>query len=310
MAGICGTDLHVYNWDKWSSERVNPPVILGHEFVGEIVELGDNVSNLKKGQRVSAEVHISCGICRYCMSGKKHICKTQKIIGIDVNGCFADYLCVPIINVWPIHENIPDKYAAVFDPLGNAMHTVMAQPVAMKKVFITGAGAIGLFATLIAKVCGASKVIVSDPCNFKREIAEKIGADIVLNPDKENIKERVLEATNGWGPDVFLEMSGNPSALHTGLDLLSNGGQVSLLGIPAKEISLNLAETVIFKGTTIRGIAGRQVFENWYQCEDFLIKFGKLIEPILTHYLELEDIGTGFELMEEGKAAKVLIKIN
>lgn len=310
MVGICGTDLHIHRWDKWSQDRIVPPIIMGHEFVGEIEKVGRDVNHLKKGQRVSAEGHINCGYCRYCRTGQEHICKDVKIIGVDIDGCFAEYLCMPANNVWPVNKDIIDKYAAVFDPIGNAMHVVMAQPIAMKTVLITGAGSIGLFATLIAKTNGAEKVIVVEPCSFKRKIAKKIGADLVLDSNDENIKRKIIDNTNSFGPDVLLEMSGNPDALRLGLDVLSNGGSVSLLGIPSEEVTLNIAEQIIFKGITIHGITGRKMFETWYQCESFLLRKGKLIEPILTHCLDMKNIEEGFTLMENNQAAKVLIQIN
>ena len=309
-AGICGTDLHIYKWDEWSQNRINPPLTIGHEFVGEICELGSGVNGLKAGQRVSAEGHITCKRCRYCKNGQGHICQDVKIIGVDRDGCFAEYICMPQDNVWPVHENIPDRYAAVYDPLGNAMHTVMAQPVSMKTVLITGAGSIGLFAVPIARENGASKIIVIEPSDLKREIALKVGADDVLDPADCDIGEKVLGMTDGSGPDVLLEMSGNIGSIRLGLDLLSNGGTVSMLGIPPKEIPINLAEQIIFKGITIHGITGRKMYETWYQCESFLRRRGKVIDPIITHMVALEDIESGFLLMEQNQAVKVLVEIN
>ncbi len=310
MAGICGTDLHIYRWDRWSQDRIVPPVIIGHEFVGEIEEIGRDVSYLQKGQRVSAEGHITCGRCCYCQTGQGHICKEVKIIGVDTDGCFADYLCIPAKNIWPINKNIINKYAAVFDPIGNAMHVVTAQQVAMKTVLITGAGSIGLFAILIAKANGAKKVIVLEPSSFKREIAEKVGADYVFDSNDGDIKRKIIDNTDGLGPDILLEMSGSPAALNLGLDVLGNGGIASLLGIPSKEVILDIAKQIIFKGITIHGITGRKIFETWYQCENFLLKNGKLIEPILTHCIDMKDIEEGFSLMENDQAAKVLIQVN
>jgi len=309
-AGICGTDLHIYNWDKWAKNRIIPPVIMGHEFVGMIEELGSNVTYLKNGQRVSAEGHIACGNCKYCKNGQEHICKTVNIIGVDIDGCFADYLCIPANNIWPINKDIPDKYAAVFDPLGNAMHAIMVQPISMKNILITGAGSIGLFAILIAKANGAEKIIVLEPCSFKRDIAEEIGADFVYDPADKNIRKKIIKKTEGYGPDVLIEMSGSADALHLGLDVIGNGGSVSLLGIPTKKVPLDIANKIIFKGITIKGITGRKVFETWYQCEKFLLKNGKLIEPVITHYFDMEEIEKGFYLMENNKAAKVLLNIN
>jgi len=262
------------------------------------------------GQRVSAEGHITCGYCKYCRNGQGHICKDVEIIGVDRNGCFAEFVCIPAENVWSVHPDIPDYYGALFDPLGNAMHTVMAQPVSMKNVLITGAGSIGLFAIPIAKESGAENVIVIEPNPFKREIALKVGADYVLDFEDVDIRRKVLDFTDGLGPDVLLEMSGNSQSLRLGLELLSNGGSVSLLGIPSREVSINLAEQVIFKGITIHGITGRKMFETWYQCESFLLKSGKVIDPIITHVLDFEDIEKGFIDMEANRAIKVLLKVS
>lgn len=309
-AGICGTDLHIYKWDEWSQKRIKPPLIVGHEFVGEVYELGSEVDGLKVGQRVSAEGHITCGRCRYCRNGQGHICHNVRIVGVDRDGCFAEFIRVPYINVWPVHDDIPNKYAAVFDPLGNAMHTVMAQPISMKTVLITGAGSIGLFAIPIAKQNGASKVVVIEPSPLKKEIALRVGADVVLDPGEDDIREKIMDCTMGQGPDVLLEMSGNMGAIKLGLDVICNGGAVSMLGIPSGDIPLNLAEEVIFKGITIHGITGRKMYETWYQCESFLLKYGKCIEPIITHQLSIDRIEEGLLLMEKNQAVKVLIDIN
>ena len=310
IVGICGTDLHIFRWDPWAEGRLKPPLIIGHEFIGTVYKVGKNVKHLRIGQRVSAEGHITCGHCRYCRNGQGHICKDVKILGVDRNGCFAEFVCVPANNVWPVHPDIPDFYGALFDPLGNAMHTVMAQPVNMKNVLITGAGSIGLFAIPIAKESGARKVIVVEPNPFKREVALKVGADHVLDFYDVDVKEKIMEYTDGMGPDVFLEMSGNSQSLRLGLELLSNGGEVSLLGIPSREVELDLAKQVIFKGATLRGITGRRMFETWYQCESFLLKNGKVIDPIITHVLDFEDAERGFLEMEANRAIKVLLKVS
>jgi len=310
MVGICGTDLHIFQWDQWSNARIKPPVIIGHEFVGEIYELGSNVKHLYKGQRVSAEGHITCGHCRFCRNGLGHICQDTKIIGVDRDGCFAEFVCVPAGNVWPVHPDIPDRYAALFDPLGNAMHTVMAQPVSMKNVLVTGAGSIGLFAIPIAKANGAEKVIVVEPNPMKQRLAREAGADYILHPGDANIEDLILKYTDGYGPDVLLEMSGNKQSLRMGLNVLSNGGSVSLLGIPSEAISMDLAEDVIFKGVTIHGITGRRMYETWFQCESFLLKHGSCIEPVITHVMDLDDVEQGFLKMEQGEAAKILLKVS
>jgi len=308
-AGICGTDLHTYKWDEWSQRRIKLPLIMGHEFMGEVCQSGENAGSFRLGQRVSAEGHITCGLCRCCKNGQAHICTDVKIIGVDMDGSFAEYVCVPEKNVWPVHDRIPDRYAALFDPIGNAMHAVMKNPVSMKTVLITGAGPIGLFAISIAKENGASKIIVIEPNPFKKVIALKSGADAVFSPDEDYLMNKILEVTGIDGPDVFLEMSGYLSSIRLGMDILCNGGTAILLGIPSREIPLNIAEEIVFKGITIHGITGRRMYETWYQSERFLLKAGKAVEPIITHTVNIDNIEEGFLLMEKGDAAKVLIEI-
>ncbi|MCL1872936.1 MAG: L-threonine 3-dehydrogenase [Clostridiales bacterium] len=310
-AGICGTDLHIFKWDAWSQNRIKPPLVMGHEFVGEIVGIGKAVQGLSLGQRVSAEGHITCGHCRFCRTAQGHICQTVKIIGVDCAGCFAEYIAMPAVNVWPVPDNIADKYAATFDPLGNAMHTAMAQPIAMKNVLISGAGSIGLFAVPIAKAAGAARVIVSEPDPFKREMAARVGADLVIDPIAAGtkFKEQICDFVGNYGCDVLLEMSGNSAALCQGLDALALGGVASLLGIYPGEVCTPLSELVVFKCLTLIGINGRRMFETWYQSENFLATSAAMIDPIITHQLPLEEIENGMLMMEQGKAIKVLLDL-
>ncbi|MFO7636178.1 MAG: L-threonine 3-dehydrogenase [Clostridia bacterium] len=308
-AGICGTDYHIYKWDKWSEGRINPPVVLGHEFAGIVEHTGENVKNVRKGQRVSAEGHIVCGHCRPCLSGLAHICDNVRIIGVDRDGCFAEYLSMPAYNVWPLGDHISDRHGAIMDPLGNAMHTVMAQPVENRKVLITGAGSIGLFAVSIAKVMKASRVVVSEPNRMKRELALRIGADKAVDPMEAGAEQEILRTFDGEGPDVVLEMSGAKSAIRTGFNLIAKGGDLALLGIPAGEISMDFNNHIIFKGVTIRGISGRRMFETWHQCDDFLRHHAKDIDPVITHEMGLEDVTRGLEMMEKNLAVKVLLEL-
>ena len=215
--GICGTDVHIYDWDKWSSGRVKPPTVVGHEFVGVIEEVGADVHHVKPGQRVSAEGHITCGVCQFCRTGDGHICRDVQIIGIDRNGCFADFMTMPAGNLWPVPDTIPDKFAALYDPLGNAMHTVMAQPVAGRSVLIMGAGAIGLMAVAIARSAGAAQIFAVDPNPKKRELGKIVGADACLNPASDDVLKIVRDATGGLGTDVVLEMSGHPAGIQQAL---------------------------------------------------------------------------------------------
>lgn len=307
--GICGTDLHIYQWDDWSRKRIHPPVTYGHEFVGLIESVGAGVERFHPGQRVSAEGHITCGICRSCRNGQAHLCRDVRIIGVDRDGCFAEFLVMPAGNLWPVHASIPDRHAALFDPLGNAMHTVMSQPVNMKKVLVTGAGAIGLFAVPIAWENGAESIVVVEPSPMKREIALRMGAQAAFDPADPEIAQRILDATSGFGPDVLLEMSGSSSALRLGLGVLANGGHASLLGIPHGETTLDLSNEVIFKGITIHGVTGRRMYETWYQTEDFLLRHGGSIEPAISFSLPLEQVEEGFAGMENGTAVKVLLEL-
>jgi len=308
-AGICGTDFHIYKWDTWSQNRIHPPITMGHEFAGVIKEVGRNVTKYKIGDRVSAEGHIVCYTCKSCLSGNYHICDNVQIIGVDRDGCFAEYLKMPEKNIWPLGEHIPDKYGAIMDPLGNAMHTVMAQPIKDRNILITGAGSIGLFATAIAKNLGANKVVVSEPNKMKSEIAKKIGADIVLNPLNKDISSEIMKIFNGHGPDVVLEMSGNKSAINLAFNVIAKGGDMALLGLTDNQITLDMNNDIIFKGITIKGISGRRMFETWQQVDDYLKNHKKSIDPVITHEIPLKDINKGFEMMANNIAAKVVLDI-
>jgi threonine 3-dehydrogenase len=306
-AGICGTDLHIYNWDKWSQGRIKPPLVAGHEFVGDVAEIGPEVHNLKVGTRVSAEGHIICGLCQFCRTGQGHICQDVEIIGVDRDGCFAEYMAMPFENLWPVPEEIPDRHAAIFDPLGNAMHTVMAFPASGKSVLVMGAGAIGLFTIPILRAVGASPVIAVEPNAYRRRLAKKVNADIVLNPLEDDVKETVMESTRGLGAEVLLEMSGNEAAINLGFDCLRNGGGAALLGIPSKPVSLDLARQIIFKAADVKGINGRRMYDTWYQCTSFLMRRNINIDDLITHTFNFRDFQMAFDLLNEGKAAKIIL---
>ena len=307
--GICGTDVHIYNWDEWSQQRVHPPIVTGHEFVGTVAAVGRDVRHIQPGARVSAEGHIVCGRCQFCRTGQGHICQNVDIIGIDRDGCFAQFLVMPADNLWPIPDEIPDHHAAVLDPLGNAMHTVMATSVSAKSVLIIGAGAIGLFAVAIAQAAGASTVLVSEPNEMKRSIASRVGADRVINPTADDVEEIVRDATEGLGAEVVLEMSGSPAGLRSAFHLVRNGADVVLLGIPPGEVAVNWAEEIIFKGITIHAVNGRRMYDTWYQCERFLLNGRMDIDPVITHVLPLERFEEAFEKLRAGQAAKVVLTI-
>jgi threonine 3-dehydrogenase len=307
-AGICGTDRHIYEWDAWSQGRVKIGITTGHEFVGEVIKIGSAVERVDIGQRVSGEGHIGCGKCEMCRTGNGHICESVTILGIDCDGCFAPYVAVPEENCWPVSPGIPDKIAAVFDPLGNAVHTVMAAGVSGKSVLITGVGIIGLMAVTVAKAAGAGKIFVTDMDERRLELARKLGAERAFKAS-DNWTQEVQELTHGHGPHVMLEMSGNPNAIRDGFSVLRSGGTAALLGIPSNEIHLDLAELVIFKGTTILGINGRRMFETWYQMENLLLSNRLELDPIVTHVLEMKDYEKGLKMMQSGEAIKVVIKM-
>jgi len=308
-AGICGTDVHILEWDSWARGRIKPPLVVGHEFVGTVAAVGHNVRHIRIGDRVSGEGHLVCGHCQYCRTGQGHICQTVQIIGVDIAGCFAEYLRMPAENLWPVPDSIPDPYAAVFDPLGNAMHTVMAAPVSGKTVLITGAGPIGLFAVAIAKVAGAVDVAVIEPNPFRRGLATKAGADLVLDPDDDDAETALLARTADMGPEVVLEMSGHPGAMRQAFRLVRNGGEVALLGIPREPVAVDWATDIIFKGITIHAVNGRRMYDTWYQCQAFLGRNPKMIEPIITHIVPMEDFQRGLDLIRDGKAGKIVMTI-
>src|SRR5271167_155682 len=261
-ASICGTDLHIYGWDRWSQGRMKPPVTLGHEFCGTVERVGDEVTAVKVGDFVSAEMHVNCGHCHQCRLGEAHICQNLRIIGIDQDGAFADFVKIPASNIWKLDPAIPEHYGAILDPLGNAVHTVLAGPIAGQTVLVTGCGPIGLMSIAVAKACGSSTVFATETNEHRREMARKMGADVVINPAGEDSVKKILEATNGTGVDVLLEMSGNPTAIQQGFKALRAGGRASLLGIPTENVALDLVQDVIFKGATVQGIYGRRMYET------------------------------------------------
>ncbi|MCO6455828.1 MAG: L-threonine 3-dehydrogenase [Pirellulaceae bacterium] len=308
-AGICGTDRHIYEWDAWSRGRVQVGITTGHEFVGRVAAVGPAVANVQVGQRVSAEGHIGCGHCQPCRTGNGHICERVDILGIDIDGCFAQYVAVPEENVWPVHPDIPDHVAAVFDPLGNAMHTVMAAGVSGRSVLITGVGVIGLMAVTIARAAGAGRILVTDVNPARLDLARQLGADQTFLSHDEQWPGKARQATGNQGPEVLLEMSGHPAAIRQGFAALRNGGTAALLGLPSDRVSFDLANDIIFKGATVLGINGRLMFETWYQVESFLLSGRLNLEPIITHHIGLDEFQRGFQLMQAGQAIKVILEV-
>jgi threonine 3-dehydrogenase len=306
-ASICGTDLHIYRWDLWSSRRIHPPLIFGHEFCGDVDKVGAEVTTVRPGDFVSAEMHVACGVCHQCRTGQSHICRKVRIIGIDADGCFAEYVKVPESNIWKIDPAIPVEYAAILDPLGNAVHTVLAGEIAGLSVAITGCGPIGLFAIAIARACGAHPIFATEIHPFRQRLAEKMGATRVLDPKKVDPVAELLDQTGGEGTDVVLEMSGHPKAIRQAFQMLRRGGRISLLGIPSKPLELDLANDIIFKGAVVQGINGRRVFETWYRMQT-LLKSGALdLSPLITDRLPMAQFEEGMELLLSGNASKVLL---
>jgi threonine 3-dehydrogenase len=310
VASICGTDLHIYNWDAWAQRRIHPPLVPGHEFCGEVAAVGDEVTSVKEGDFVSAEMHVACGKCLQCRTGEAHICQHVQILGVDADGAFAEYVRIPESNIWKIDPSIPAEYASIFDPLGNAVHTVLSGDVAAKTVAITGCGPIGLFAIAVAKACGATQVFAIEVNEYRRKVAAQMKADFVLDPTKDDVKAIVMDQTGDVGVDVLLEMAGHPDAIKLGFQILRLGGRVSLLGIPSKPIEMNLAEDIIFKGATVLGINGRRMYQTWYQMQA-LLKAGKLdLHPVITDRIAMSDFAKGMERLKTGEASKILVYPN
>ena len=306
-ASVCGTDLHIFDWDPWAQGRIHPPLIPGHEFCGVVAAVGKDVTAVKEGDFVSAEMHVACGKCLQCRTGQAHICQFVKIIGVDANGAFAEYVTIPETNIWKLDPSLPREYASILDPLGNAVHTVLAGDIAAKTVAVIGCGPIGLFAIAVAQACGAAAVYALEINEHRRALAKQMGANKALDPAKDDVPSFVLEQTGGLGVDVVLEMSGHPDAMRLGFQILRTGGRVSLLGIPSQPIALDFAQDVIFKGAVVQGINGRKMYETWYQMEA-LLKAGKLnLSPVITHRLPMHDFAKGMELLKSGEASKIVL---
>jgi threonine 3-dehydrogenase len=309
-ASICGTDLHIYGWDRWSQGRIKPPVTLGHEFCGVVERVGEEVTSVIAGDFVSAEMHVNCGHCHQCRLGEAHICQNLRIIGIDQDGAFAEFVKIPASNIWRLDPAIPEHYGAILDPLGNAVHTVLAGPIAGQTVLVTGCGPIGLMSIAVAKACGSSTVFATETNENRRAMAKKMGADVVLNPAAENAVARILSETNGTGVDALLEMSGNPTAIQQGFKSLRAGGRASLLGIPTENVPLDLVNDVIFKGATVQGIYGRRMYGTWVQMTA-LLKAGRLdLEPLFGEREPLEKFENAFAKLQGGLAGKILLYPN
>jgi threonine 3-dehydrogenase len=306
-AGVCGTDVHIYEWDDWAKGRVKPPITVGHEFAGDVAEVGKLVTDVHVGDRVTAEGHIVDGRCLLCRTGNAHVCPFTRIIGVDRDGCFAEYISMPATNVWHLDDDISFDIGGIHDPMGNAFHTALTADIPGSTVLITGCGPIGIFAVGICRAAGASRIIASDVNPRRLELAKIMGAHDIVRP--EEAEAVVKRHTDGLGVDVALEMSGVPAAIHQALGLVRVGGRVQMLGIPAKPMELNLATEVIFKGITIYGVVGRRMYDTWHQMTRFL-RSGKFDPtPVITHRFPLAEFDEAIRAIKTGEAGKVIFEI-
>lgn len=302
---ICGTDMHIYNWDEWSQNTIPVPMVVGHEYVGEVVGMGQEVKGFEIGDRVSGEGHITCGHCRNCRAGRRHLCRNTEGVGVNRPGAFAEFLVIPAFNAFKIPHNISDELASIFDPFGNAVHTALSFDLVGEDVLITGAGPIGIMAAAVAKHVGARHVVITDINPYRLALAEKMGATRAVDVSKENLKDVMNDLGMTEGFDVGLEMSGVPAALRDMLNKMNHGGKVAMLGIPPSDVAIDWNQ-VIFKGLVIKGIYGREMFETWYKMAS-LLQSGLDLTPIITHTYSVDDFQKGFDTMGSGQSGKVIL---
>jgi len=303
--GICGTDLHIASWDPWAAKTIMPPLVVGHEFVGEIVEVGSNVADFGPGDLVSGEGHVVCGRCRHCLAGRRHLCARTIGLGVGRDGAFAEYVALPMTNIWHHWAGIDEEVAAIFDPFGNAVHTALAFPVLGEDVLVSGAGPIGLMAAAVARHAGARYVVVSEPNPVRRAIAERMGATIAVDPRERDLREVATGLGMVEGFDVALEMSGNAAALRAAIGAMAHGGAIAILGIPTEEISIDVNE-IVFKMLTVRGIYGREMYETWYKMT-VMLQSGLDIRPAITHRFSYREHEAAFAAARSGDAGKVIM---
>ncbi|MCB0406092.1 MAG: L-threonine 3-dehydrogenase [Bdellovibrionales bacterium] len=303
---ICGTDLHIYNWDDWAQRTLPIPLVVGHEFFGVVEEVGSAVGGFVVGDRVSGEGHLTCGYCRNCRAGRRHLCRNTKGIGIHTNGCFAEFLKLPAENAFRIASDVSDEIASFFDPLGNAVHTALSFDLVGEDVLITGAGPIGVMAAAICKLVGARHVVVTDVNEYRLELAKKMGATLAVNAQKQNLRDVMKSLRMQEGFDVGLEMSGNPSAFRDMLEVMNHGGRLAILGIFSEPVSIDWSQ-VIFKGLQMKGIYGREMYETWYKMQS-LLQSGLDVAPVVTHRFAAEDYQKAFETVRSGHSGKVILE--
>ena len=302
---ICGTDTHIFNWDAGSRSTIRVPMVIGHEYVGEVVEVGQEVGGFKVGDRVTGEGHITCGYCRNCRAGRRHLCRNTVGVGVNRQGCFAEYLVIPAFNAYRLPDAVSDDLASIFDPFGNAVHTALSFDLVAEDVLITGAGPIGIMAVAVARHCGARHVVITDVNEYRLALARRMGATLAINVNERSLESVMQELGMTEGFDVGLEMSGVPSAFRAMLETMNHGGRVAVLGIPPAEMSLDWSR-IIFKGLTIKGIYGREMFETWYRMSG-LIQSGLDLDPVITHRLPLSRFQEGFETMASGQSGKIIL---
>jgi threonine 3-dehydrogenase len=303
--GICGTDLHIESWDPWAAKTIHPPLVVGHEFVGEVVEVGGNVTDFHTGELVSGEGHVTCGRCRHCLAGQRHLCVNTVGLGVNRDGAFAEFVALPMTNVWHQAAGVDEEVAAIFDPFGNAVHTALAFEVLGEDVLITGAGPIGLMASAVARHAGARHIVISEPNAFRRDLAMRMGATIAVDPRERDLRDVQRELGMVEGFDVAFEMSGNATALRSAIDNMAHGGRIAILGIPTAEISLDV-NAIVFNQLTLRGIYGREMYETWYKMR-VLIQSGLDIRPAITHRFGFRDFEAAFAAARSGDSGKVIM---
>ncbi len=303
--GICGTDLHIESWDPWAARTINPPLIVGHEFVGEIAAVGSNVSDFHPGEIVSGEGHVVCGRCRHCLAGRRHLCANTIGLGVGRDGAFAEYVALPMANVWHHWPGVDEEVAAIFDPFGNAVHTALAFPILGEDVLVSGAGPIGLMATAVARHAGARYIVVSEPNAYRRELAGRMGATLVVDPRERDLHDVQAELGMVEGFDVAMEMSGNAAALRTAMANMAHGGGIAILGIPTAEIPIDI-NALVFNQLTLRGIYGREMYETWYKMT-VMLQSGLDIRPAITHRFSYREHEAAFAAARSGDSGKVIM---
>jgi threonine 3-dehydrogenase len=305
FAGICGTDLHIYEWDEWAKSTIPVPMTIGHEFAGEVVAVGSNVADFHPGELVSGEGHVVCGRCRNCLAGRRHLCAHTQGVGVNRPGAFAEFIVLPMTNIWRHNRKIDPEIAAIFDPFGNAVHTALSFPVLGEDVLITGAGPIGIMAAAVVRHAGARYVVITDLNPYRLHLAEKVGVTLAVNPQQTALKEMQKQLAMTEGFDVGLEMSGNPAAFREMLTNMSHGGKIAMLGIPAGDMAIDWHD-VIFNMLTIKGIYGREMYETWYKMT-VMLESGLDISPVITHRFSWRDYEQGFAVMRSGESGKVIL---